>query len=260
MSYKSVPYLSFHIRATLCCLTLLVLALQASQTGWGQASSSVNGVVLDPQGATIAGARVSLVGEGTGLSRETVTGAQGGYTFEQVPPGGYSLTVTAAGFETSTRAHLQALIATPTRVDFKLTIGQVGQTVSVQGEAAAVNTEDATMGSAFGENEIKQLPFAARNPVNLLTFEPGIVFTGSSDTDLLSMGSAQDLDPREGAVNGVRGNQSNVTLDGIEANDYQNQSAFTSAVPVTLDSLQEFRVVTTNATAASGAAAGLRST
>lgn len=253
MSYKSVPYLSFHIRATLCCLTLLVLALQASQTGWGQASSSVNGVVLDPQGATIAGARVSLVGEGTGLSRETVTGAQGGYTFEQVPPGGYSLTVTAAGFETSTRAHLQALIATPTRVDFKLTIGQVGQTVSVQGEAAAVNTEDATMGSAFGENEIKQLPFAARNPVNLLTFEPGIVFTGSSDTDLLSMGSAQDLDPREGAVNGVRGNQSNVTLDGIEANDYQNQSAFTSAVPVTLDSLQEFRVVTTNATAASGA-------
>ena len=256
MPHKLVPRPHLHIRPILCCLTLLLLALPSSRNAWGQASSSVNGVVLDPQGAAIAGARVSLLGEGTGLSRETVTGAQGTYTFEQVPPGSYLLTVAADGFETSTQEHLQALIATPTRVDFKLTIGHVGQSVSVQGEATTVNTEDATMGSAFGENEMKQLPFAARNPVNLLTFEPGIVFTGSSDTDLLSMGSAQNLDPREGAVNGVRGNQSNVTLDGIEANDYQNQSAFTSAVPVTLDSLQEFRVVTTNATAASGAAGG----
>src|SRR5208283_1464527 len=77
-----------------------------------------------------------------------------------------------------------------------------------------------------------------------------------SDTDLLSMGSTQDLDPREGVVNGVRGNQSYVSLDGIESNDYQNQSAFTSALPITLDALQEFRVITTNATASSGAAGG----
>jgi hypothetical protein len=137
-----------------------------------------------------------------------------------------------------------------------LQIGEVVQSVTVTGNVETVDTQDASVGSAFNRDQITQMPFAARNPVNLLTLQPGVVFTGSSDTDLLSMGSTQSLDPREGVVNGTLGNQSYVSLDGIESNDYQNQSAFTSALPVTLDALQEFRVITTNAPASSGSGGG----
>src|SRR6266478_7795625 len=111
----------------------------------------------------------------------------------------------------------------------------------VESAAPTLNTEDASVGNAFAEDQVKSLPFLARNVVNLLTLQPGVVFTGQSDTDRLSQGSISTLDPREGSVDGVRGNQTNITVDGVDANDWQNQAAFTSALPVKLDSVQEFR-------------------
>ncbi len=235
---------------------LALLLLTAALTTSAQTFTSVSGSVLDQTGAAVPGAHVTLSNEGTGAQRTTDGGADGTYEFSQVPPGEYKLTVEAKGFKQAIREHVVVLVATPTKVDVKLQIGEMGQSVIVAADVVTVNTQDASIGSAFKEDQITQLPFAARNPVNLLTLQPGVVFTGQSDTDLLSMGSTQNLDPREGVVNGVRGNQSYVSLDGIESNDYQNQSAFTSAIPITLDALQEFRVITTNATASSGAAGG----
>ena len=83
-----------------------------------------------------------------------------------------------------------------------------------------------------------------------------MVFTGASDLDRLSEGTLAGLDQRDGVVNGVRGNQMNVTLDGGDANDWQNRAPFTSAMPVTLDSLQEFRVTTAGANSTDGLASG----
>ena len=239
---------------SLCQLVLLFTT--AGITTRAQTFTSVTGSVLDPTGAAIAGAEVTISNEGTGTKRIATSGAYGTYQFSQVAAGQYTLTAEAKGFKQAIREHVGVLVATPTRIDVTLQIGETNQSVTVAAEAQMVNTQDASVGSAFQQDQIIQLPFAARNPVNLLTLQPGVVFTGSSDTDLLSMGSTQDLDPREGVVNGVRGNQSYVSLDGIESNDYQNQSAFTSALPITLDALQEFRVITTNATASSGAAGG----
>lgn len=232
---------------------LLTLALAAA----AQTFTTLSGSVLDASGAAVANAQLSIVNEGTGAARNTTSGAFGGYEFSQVAAGNYTLTIDARGFKRAIRQHVAVLVATPTRVDVTLQVGaSAQQVVTVEASAETVNTQDASVGIAFDQQQIVQLPFAARNPVNLLTLQPGVVFTGSSDTDLLAMGSTQDLDPREGVVNGVRGNQSYVSLDGIESNDFQNQSAFTSALPVTLDALQEFRVITTNATASSGAAGG----
>jgi len=141
----------------------------------------------------------------------------------------------------------------------RLEVGAVAERVVVESVAApALNTEDATVGNPLGEQEVKSLPMLARNVVNLLTLQPGVVSTGRSDTDQLSMGSIENLDPREGAVNGVRGNQTDVTLDGVDSNDWQNRAAFTSALPVTLDSVQEFRVTTSNANATDGLVSGAR--
>jgi hypothetical protein len=260
MSISKRPFQNISSRSlTKVVLWLCALALLwsvAAPTARAQTFTSVGGSVLDPTGAPVPGAQVTLTNEGTSAVRTISTGANGTYGIAQVPVGKYALTVEAKGFKKSIREHVEVLVATPTRVDVTLQIGQVEESVTVVGNAETVNTQDASVGSAFEEDQITQLPFAARNPVNLLTLQPGVVFTGSSDTDVLSMGSTQSLDPREGVVNGVLGNQSFVSLDGIESNDYQNQSAFTSALPVTLDALQEFRVITTNATASSGSAGG----
>jgi TonB-dependent Receptor Plug Domain len=111
-----------------------------------------------------------------------------------------------------------------------------------------VNTTDATLGNAFDNKQIEQLPIEARNVVELLSLQPGVLFLGSR-VDAFG-------DSRSGAVNGVRSDQSNVTLDGVDVNDQNNGYAFTSVLRNTQDSVEEFRVTTSNANADAGRSAG----
>jgi len=238
-------------------IALLVVCLfgrnaAVAQTG----TTAINGNVTDQQGSSIAGAKVTLTLAGTESARSIETDSSGYYQFQALPPGVYSVKVEMAGFRSIVREKVELLVATDRKLDFQLELGEVNQSIVVSEAPPALNTQDATVGNAFNEQEVKELPFLARNVVNLLTLQPGVVFTGNSDTDRLSQGDISTLDGREGVVNGVRGNQTNVTLDGVDANDWQNQAAFTSALPVTLDSVQEFRVTTANANATEGVASG----
>lgn len=235
----------------LIALLFLVTYARAQNVG------SLQGTVTDPAGAAVVGGKVTATDLSNGVVRTTTTGKDGDYGFTQLAPGTYKLEVSKDGFKTWIAGKVAVLVATPTSVDVRLELGSMTQQLLVESAAApAVNTQDATVGNAIEEKEVKDLPFLARNVVNLLTLQPGVVFTGVSDTDRLSMGSIETLDPREGVVNGVRGNQSNVTVDGVDSNDWQNQAAFTSALPVTLDSVQEFRVTTTNSNATNGLVGG----
>src|ERR1700676_4702883 len=218
---------------------------------------SLQGTVTDPAGAAVAGASAKLLDVAGAGVRTAASDGTGGYVFAQLNPGTYRLEISKDGFKTHVEERVTIAVATPTTLDIALEIGSVKQQVMVESAAIPqLNTQDATVGNNFNEDEVKSLPFLARNVVNLLTLQPGVVFTGQSDTDRLSQGSISTLDPREGAVDGVRGNQSNITVDGVDANDWQNQAAFTTALPVTLDSVQEFRVTTTNANATNGIVGG----
>jgi hypothetical protein len=235
---------------------VLLCTLLASFTLCAQNVGSLQGQVTDPTGASVIGAQVTATDAASGVTRTTQSDKNGEYSFAQLPPGNYKLEVLKDGFKGYVASKVSVLVATPTTLDVRLELGAVSERVVVESAAPALNTQDATVGNPFEENQVKSLPFLARNVVNLLTLQPGVVFTGQSDTDRLSQGSIDTLDPREGAVDGVRGNQTNVTVDGVDANDWQNQAAFTSALPVTLDSVQEFRVTTTNANATSGLVGG----
>jgi hypothetical protein len=202
------------------------------------------------------GAKVTVTLAGTQSGRTVETDGYGHYQLQALPPGVYTIRVELTGFRSIVQSQVELLIATDRKVDFRLEIGEIAQSINVTEAAPTLNTEDATVGNPFDEKQVKELPFLARNVVNLLTLQPGVVFTGNSDTDRLSQGDISTLDGREGAVNGVRGNQTNVTLDGVDANDWQNQAAFTSALLVTLDSVQEFRVTTANANSTDGVASG----
>jgi hypothetical protein len=236
----------------LSCFACLAMVL----TTRAQNVGSLSGTVTDPSGAAIAGAKVTISDQGSGLSRTVESDKNGEYNFAQLNPGTYKLEVVKDRFRTFIAERVSVLVATPTQVTVKLELGAISEQVIVESAAPALNTQDASVGNVVDEQEVKSLPFLARNVVNLLTMQPGVVFTGMSDTDRLSMGSVETLDSREGVVNGMRGNQTNVTLDGVDSNDWQNQAAFTSALPVTLDSVQEFRVTTTNSNATNGLVGG----
>ncbi len=243
--------------AILICAFLFAMVLALAAPARGQNVGSLGGQVTDPTGAAVAGATVELTNTGNNGTRSTKTDDQGSYYFTQLTPGTYRVKVTKEGFKVSLEGKVSVEVATPTRLDFHLELGSVAQQVTIESAAApTINTQDATVGNTFNEQDIKDLPILARNIVNLLTLQPGVVFTGMSDTDQLNMGSIATLDTREGVVDGIRGNQTDVTLDGVDSNDWQNQSAFTTALPVTLDSVQEFRVTTTNANATSGLSGG----
>ena len=122
--------------------------------------------------------------------------------------------------------------------------------MTVEGEAPLINRTDASLGQRSREDQISELPIADRNVAYLLSLQPGVAYLGgAAETN-------QDTDTRSGAVNGVRSDQSNVTLDGIGVNDQNNGYAFTSVLNTPPDSVEEFRVTTANSNADSGYSSG----
>ena len=154
------------------------------------------------------------------------------------------------GFANLTLGNVQLQVNTPATVDLVFEkVGTVASAVSVTAEAVQVNTEDATLGNAVGGQIVNELPFESRNVVGLLAIQTGVVYLGETDAGKIN-------DPRNGAVDGGKSDQGNVTLDGVDVNDQQNRTAFTSVLRVTLDSVQEFRTTTTNAGAEFGHSSG----
>src|SRR5437870_2327821 len=132
----------------------------------------------------------------------------------------------------------------------QLKIGQATEVVTVTAEAPALNLVDASIGNPFNETQVKQIPLEGRNVPELLSLQAGVAYTGNrADID-------KNQDTRNGAVNGARSDQSNITLDGVDVNDQASGYAFTSVLPTTLDSVQEFRVTTSNYNADQGNGSG----
>jgi hypothetical protein len=229
----------------------------------GQGLTSVAGATKDPSGAVIPGASVVLANVDTGAQRTEVSDSQGRYSFSQVQPGSYKLTAKAPGFN-DVAVEVRLLINTPATLDLNFEkLGTVASTVSVSAEATLLNTTDASIGNAIGTQAITQLPFEARNVVGLLAIQPGVVYLGAQDQPTLSLsgnGHVTLNDPRSGAVDGGKSDQGNVTLDGVDVNDQQDRASFTSVLRVTLDSVQEFRTITTNAGAEYGHSSGAQAT
>src|SRR6201997_4122754 len=213
-------------------------------------SSSLQGTVTDPSGSAIPDATVVLTNTQATIERTISTGPQGDFRMLAIPPGTYTLTVTARGFAHYVQTGLQLLVNTPATANIQLKVGAVTENISVSSEAPALNLVDASIGNSFNENQIRQIPLEGRNVPDLLSLQAGVAYTGNrADID-------KDQDTRNGAVNGARSDQSNITLDGVDVNDQVNGYAFTSVLPTTLDSVQEFRVTTSNYNADEGEGSG----
>src|SRR5437879_4555868 len=230
--------------------TIMAVCLFATFSAYAQVgTTSLHGTVTDKTGASVSGAKVSLDNLGQAVHRELQTGASGEYEFLALPPGTYALTIEKAGFRKFERKNLQLLVNSPATANATLELGSTSETIEVSAQAAALNTSDASLGIAFNEHQVKELPMDGRNVPDILSLQAGVVYTGNR-ADINT-----DVDTRIGSFNGARSDQSNITLDGVDVNT-SGGYAFTAALPVTLDSVQEFRVTTTNYNADQGASSG----
>jgi hypothetical protein len=211
-----------------------IAALLCSVAVRAQDTTSLSGIVTDPQGKVISGATVTITNTATGRARETKTSDEGAYVFNQLAPGIYSVRVEAKGFKINLQDNVQLLVATPKTVNMQLEVGNVSETVTVTGGEVQINRTDATIGNTFSQTQIRQLPLEGRNVAGLLSLQPGVTFIGNVNQD----GGTTDY--RNGSVNGGKSDQANVTLDGVDVNDQQTGQAFNSVLRVTLDSVQEF--------------------
>ncbi len=205
-----------------------------AQTG----SSTINGIVQDAQGNGISGAKVTLKNPSKNFSRDTISDSSGNFLFTVIPPDTYVVEVEATGFKKNVLSDVKALVDNRVTVNVSLEVGQVTEVVNVSASAAEniINTQDASLGNNFVAQQIIQLPLNARNVGNLLSLQPGVT--------------------QSGYVAGGRSDQANLTIDGVDANDQQDGTAFSPVIRVSPDTIEEFRVTTVNANSTQGRSSG----
>src|SRR5437016_2315785 len=199
-------------------------------------TGTVIGTVTDPSGAAVLDATVVLRNKATNSQLTQNSNSAGQYTFANVAPGEYQVTVKKAGFRTADVAALTVDVAKGYTLDFKMELGQVAEIVQVEaGAHVELQTTDATVGNVLSSSEIQLFPALTRQVNELLTLQPGATPTGE--------------------ITGARSDQSSFTLDGIDVtnNSVGGLGTFTF---LPLDSIDEFRVSVANPNAEYGRGAG----
>lgn len=238
---SSLPILLPKLAILVGSITILAFPMPG-QTFYG----SIVGVVSDSSSAAMPGATITLTNAGTGESRSAVTAADGSYRFVNLVPGSYKVSIEHAGFRRYARDQVLVEVEGAVRIDVAMQVGDVTQTVEVQGGAPLIQTESATLSQVVGARAVQELPLNGRNILNLVSLTPGVVPQGSSDGNLtgknvFAAGNYQ--------IGGGTANQSATYFDGVSVNDtYGNIVAL---VP-SQDAVAEFRVQTSNNSAEYG--------
>ncbi|QUW04214.1 carboxypeptidase regulatory-like domain-containing protein [Chloracidobacterium validum] len=201
-------------------------------------TGTIRGTVTDEQGAAVAGATVTLTSSATGTTRTQTTNEAGTFSFTGVPVAAYTVKVESPNFKTYEQADIRARVDGSTTLDIILTVGAATETITVTGDgtAAIVNRQDASIGNTIAQRQILELPLAARNIAGLLSLQPGVT--------------------RDGSVSGSRSDQGNITLDGVDINEQQNNTAFAPVLRTSPESVEEFRVTVSNPNANQGRSSG----
>jgi hypothetical protein len=236
-------------------MTLCAVGLCFSSVGYGQATGSFSGTVSDNSGSVIAGATVRAISENTGQSREAKTDEAGHYLIPLLPVANYTLHVEFQGFQTAEQRGVRLQIDEARELDFALSPATVSSQVEVLGTAVSVETTNPSLGQVITAQQVAQLPLNGRDFVQLATLTPGTTqetnpnsfFTGGADSEVAARG-AFSL-----SVGGSRPNSTDWLLDGVDNNELTSGGI---GIFSSIDSIQEFKVLTYNYSAEYGTRAG----
>jgi len=221
----------------------ILLVLFASVCEFAQnANGRITGVITDPQGAVIPGAKISVTNVATNESRQSTAGSDGTYQVLNLPIGNYSVTVEHEGFTKVITDPHQLLINQTLRVDIPMAIGKTSETIVVESQSLNVETVNSTIGQSVTGRPVQELPLNGRNVLDLALTLPGVVETNPDN------GSAGNY-----SVAGGRSDSVTFLLDGGMNNDLTNNSVVYNPNP---DTVAEFRVLQNNYTAEYGRNSG----
>lgn len=228
-------------------LLLTCLVLFTSSGAWAQIyTGSLTGVVTDPTGAVVPGAKVTLTDLGKGYETVATTDTTGRYTIRQAPPSSYKLKVEAQGFKTFIREGITLNVMQQASVDVALELGQAVQSIEVVGAAPVLSTQDAAIGQDVNRTFINDLPLIGRNVFDLAMLAPGVSQApgatyggGGYTTNFVS--------------NGGRNATAEVLIDGVTTTTYEANAAITYALYTpSVDAVQEFKIEQGNLSAEVG--------
>jgi hypothetical protein len=224
----------------LCC---------ASISGAQDISGSLRGNVLDASGAVVAVATVTAVNVDTGLSRSTMTDAQGDYLLVSVPVGNYRLDVEAKGFRKYSQEGITLNVNQPATVSVRMVVGTITDTLEVKANADLIETTTTSLGTTVGDREVLDLPLNGRHFTQLGLLQPGV----APITPGLAQAGGSLRDGQAYAVNGQRPESNNFLIDGAD-NFNGVDGGFILQPPV--DAIAEFRILTHTANAEFGHSTG----
>ena len=225
------------------------------QAAYGQATGSFLGTVTDKSGAAVSGASVTVTSQGTGATRETTTDDVGHYVVNLLPVSIYTIRVEFKGFQTAESKDVKLQVDEQRELDFTLVLSTVSSSVEVVANEVVVETANPSLGQVITSQEVAQLPLNGRDFVQLATLTPGTTqetnpnsfFTSGSSSEVAARGSFSL------SVGGSRANSTDWLLDGVDNNEL---TAGGISILSSIDSLQEFKVLTYNYSAEYGTRAG----
>jgi outer membrane receptor protein involved in Fe transport len=230
----------------LMAMTFLLLAL-ASAASAQEGTAALRGTVLDPNGAAVAGAQVSIANQETGLNRRTsTTGEDGDYTFTSLTPGLYRITVEAANFKRVVKEGVKLDVGEEEELKLSLEIGGASETVTVTADDPIVQTTSKEIGGHIGQTELVELPSINRNFIGFVGLLPGVVPNISTESFGSDAVSVNGQDPR----------YNNFLLDGSNNNDDVIGQRAGSQTRTALETVQEFQVLTNQFDAEFGRTSG----
>jgi hypothetical protein len=241
--------------AAAACASHVMALFLAANMGTGRAGAqglngTIVGTLTDQAGAIVPNATITLENDATGFRRTAISKDNGQYVAYSIPTGIYTLTVAQPGFETLVRTGVEVTAAATLTVDLKLSLGDVKQTLEVNAAAPLVQDQSATVSSLITNRQILEMPLNGRTFTSLVLLSPG-AYVGSAanlTTSPYAMRGSTNI-----SVNGSMPQNNSYLIDGIFN---RNLWLSTLIMVPTVDSIQEFRVLTSNYSAEYGGAAG----
>jgi hypothetical protein len=251
--------LHYSSRALAIVVFIFCLELAASaQTDAG----TIDGRITDPSGAVIVGTQMNLTSIDRGTVTHTLSNKAGIYVLPGVPPGRYNLSVSHSGFREVDLTNLVVNVQSNIEQNFRLSVGSVSESTTVNGEDTYINTTDASVGTVIDRQFVENIPMNGRSFQSLVLLSPGTV----TNTPQIGSGTPPSNDQGEYSVNGMRNDANSFMVDGASASNAPSVASAagsagmlssatilgTTQAMLPLDAMQEFRITTSTYSAEYG--------
>jgi hypothetical protein len=227
----------------------LVVSWILAFAAWASEGGRLLGTVTDPHATPVPGAKVTVTEMATGAQQTVITDGRGSYSFQNLPVGPYDLQVDAAGFQPLRRTGVVMDVDSKVVVDVALVIGERKESITVSDSATHVETVDTQMGEVISGNQITAVPLNGRSYTDLLALQSGVVpvtsltADTSQDVGVSALSPSGGLNPGTISINGQREFANSFVLNGSDVEEDVNMGA---AIIPNLDSIAEFRILTSN--------------